>query len=116
LIITSRNGLTETLMGVNTPTRRRTSRCPASRPAAWVYITGRLNKTVQLLAWEQGGNDVVYGGLGDDFLHAGAGNDAVSGAEALAAYYIDTPVTNINPLVYDPATRKLAATTANCRS
>ena len=80
----------------------------------------------------QGGNDLIYGGLGDDFLHAGAGDDGVSGAEAQAAWYNDRPVglgfyqgggytANFNgvavdpnsPLGYDPATRKLAAYDAN---
>ena len=51
---------------------------------------------------------MIYGGLGDDFLHAGAGDDAVSGAEALPAFYNDLPVTNLVPLPYDPVTRKIA--------
>jgi hypothetical protein len=66
-----------------------------------------------MLAWTLGGNDVVYGGLGDDFLHAGAGNDAVSGAEATAAFYTDAPVIDVTPLDYDPVTRKLAGFDAN---
>jgi len=28
-------------------------------------------RTVNLLAWEQGSDDVIYGGLGDDFITAG---------------------------------------------
>jgi Ca2+-binding RTX toxin-like protein len=32
-------------------------------------------------------DDIIYGGLGSDFLHAGAGDDAVSGAEALPSFY-----------------------------
>ncbi|WP_419904389.1 hypothetical protein [Kiloniella sp.] len=32
-------------------------------------------------------NDIVFGGLGQDFLHTGDGDDAVSGAEALPIYY-----------------------------
>ena len=32
-------------------------------------------------------DDVIYGGLGGDFLHGGAGDDAASGAEALPSYY-----------------------------
>ena len=27
---------------------------------------------------------MIYGGLGSDFLHGGAGNDLISGAEAMA--------------------------------
>ncbi|MEH6585177.1 MAG: LEPR-XLL domain-containing protein [Halioglobus sp.] len=32
-------------------------------------------------------NDIIFGGLHNDFIHSGAGDDAVSGAEALEAYY-----------------------------
>jgi Ca2+-binding RTX toxin-like protein len=35
----------------------------------------------------QSADDILYGGLGNDFIHAGAGDDAVSGAEALDPYY-----------------------------
>ncbi|MDX2216263.1 MAG: proprotein convertase P-domain-containing protein, partial [Oculatellaceae cyanobacterium bins.114] len=52
-------------------------------------------------------------GLGDDFLHGGAGDDAISGAEAVPTFYTTAPVTNFNPLQYDPATRKFAAYDAN---
>ena len=31
-----------------------------------------------------GANDIIFGGLGNDSIHAGAGDDAVSGAEASA--------------------------------
>jgi hypothetical protein len=70
--------------------------------------------------------NVVYGGLGDDFVHAGAGDGAVSGGEAQAAWYNDLPVgaavyahgafavaDPVNPLGYDPTTRKLATYDAN---
>ncbi|MEA2734879.1 MAG: hypothetical protein QOE14_1330, partial [Humisphaera sp.] len=113
LIFTSRNGLTETLHGVNTASVMSNLAMPGPWTAVWINITGRIQKDVQLLAYEIGGNDVVYGGLGDDFLHAGAGNDAVSGAEALATFYTDAPVTSTTPIVYDPATRKLAGYDAN---
>ena len=32
-------------------------------------------------------NDIIYGGLGDDWLHGGSGDDAISGAEALPVSY-----------------------------
>jgi Ca2+-binding RTX toxin-like protein len=32
-------------------------------------------------------NDIIFGGLDNDFIHAGDGDDAISGAEALPSYY-----------------------------
>ena len=37
----------------------------------------------------------MRGGLGDDFLHAGAGDDAVSGGEALDEYYTGGTLINL---------------------
>jgi Ca2+-binding RTX toxin-like protein len=113
IILTSRNGLTEPLDNLTTPNAQFDSTTPGPFTGAWLFITGRLNKSASLLAWSQGGNDVIYGGLGDDFLHGGAGDDAISGAEAQALFYNELPVTNTNPLGYDPVTRKLAAYDAN---
>ncbi|MCF2147132.1 DUF4347 domain-containing protein [Desmonostoc muscorum LEGE 12446] len=112
-IFTSRNGLTETLYGINTVNVQTQISLPGPFTGAWIFITGRLNKTVDLAAVSIGGNDVIYGGLGDDFLHGGAGDDGISGAEAQTAFYNSNPVTNTNPLGYDPVTRKLAAYDAN---
>ena len=75
---------------------------------ALIHETGKLHKAVKLSAFDLGGNDVIYGGLGDDFIHAGAGDDAVSGAEALEEFYNSKPVTDFNPLNYDPTTGKFA--------
>src|SRR5439155_21863865 len=33
-------------------------------------------------------DEIIYGGLGDDFLHSGAGDDAISGAEVLSVSYV----------------------------
>ncbi|HYW20936.1 MAG TPA: DUF4347 domain-containing protein [Nodularia sp. (in: cyanobacteria)] len=112
-IYTSRNGLTETLNGITQINAQTNISLPGPFTGAWIYISDRLNKTVDLAAWEKGGNDIIYGGLGDDFLHGGAGDDGISGAEAQAAFYNSNPVTNTNPLNYDPVTRKLAAYDAN---
>ncbi|MBD2516808.1 DUF4347 domain-containing protein [Nostoc sp. FACHB-973] len=112
-IITSRNGLIESLYGVNAINAQTQISLPGPFTGAWLFITGRLNKTVDLAALESGGSDIIYGGLGDDFLHGGAGDDGISGAEAQAAFYNSNPVTNTNPLGYDPVTRKLAAYDAN---
>jgi Ca2+-binding RTX toxin-like protein len=106
----SRDGLTEPLYGITTVNAQAEIDLPGPFTGAWIYITGRLNKTPSFgSTFPQGGNDTIYGGLGDDFLHGGAGDDSISGAEAQAAFYNDAPVTNTNPLGYDPVTRKLAA-------
>ncbi|HEV7301125.1 MAG TPA: hypothetical protein VGN72_17295 [Tepidisphaeraceae bacterium] len=113
IVLTSRNGLTETLSGVTTATKETYYSEAGPATGFWGYINGRLQKTVKLLAVTKGGNDVIYGGLGDDFLHAGFGDDAVSGAEATAAFYNTLPVSNFNVLGYNASTRKLAAYDAN---
>jgi Ca2+-binding RTX toxin-like protein len=112
-IYTSRNGLTETLNGITQINAETNISLPGPFTSAWVYITGRLHKTVDLAAGDKGGNDIIYGGLGDDYLHGGAGDDAISGAEAQAAFYNSNLQTNTNPLNYDPITRKFAAYDAN---
>ena len=35
-----------------------------------------------------GYDDIIFGGLGNDFLHGGSGDDAISGAEALPTSYV----------------------------
>lgn len=124
--ILSRNGLTEPLYGVTTVNAQIDITLPGPFTGAWVYITGRLNSQARLIVPTLGGNDVIYGGLGDDFLHAGTGDDAISGAEAQAAWYNDLAVGATfythggfavadpsNPLGYSATTRKLAAYDAN---
>jgi Ca2+-binding RTX toxin-like protein len=124
--IISRNGLTEPLYGVTTVNAQTNLTLPGPFTGAWEYITGRLNSSVRLLSPALGGNDLIFGGLGDDFIHAGTGNDAVSGAEAQAAWYNSLAVgagyystggfsiANQNdPLGYNATTRKLAAYDAN---
>lgn len=105
---TSRNGLTETLHGLTSPNEMVNYSIPGPFTGSWEYITGRLLKVAVLLAADEGAADVIYGGTGDDFLHAGAGDDAVSGAEATAEFYTTDRVTEFDPLGYDPTTRKLA--------
>ncbi|MDB5299554.1 MAG: type secretion target repeat protein, partial [Phycisphaerales bacterium] len=113
-ILVSRNGLTEPLYGQTAVNSTINIATNGPFTGAYVYISGRLFKTViSGPAWNAGGNDVIYGGLGDDFLHGGAGDDAISGGEAQAAFYNTLAVTDANPLHYDPATRKLAAYDAN---
>ncbi len=112
-IVTSRNGATEPLLGVNAVNAQLNVMSDTPYTGAWLYITGRLNKAVAVATkFNNGGNDAVYGGLGDDFIHGGAGNDGISGAEAQQSFY-DAPIAKANWLSYDPTTRKLAGYDAN---
>lgn len=100
-ILTSGNGIDEPLHGV------------AARPAssiasnaekleAALFVAGALRKAVELLPFDLGDDDTIYGGLGGDSLHGGQGNDAISGAEALPDFHANpcrTPV-----FVWDPVT------------
>lgn len=107
-IFTSRNGYSEPLNGLDEPKEQTAISIPGPFTGAVVFIADRLTKTVDLTPFEFGGSDIMYGGLGDDFLHGGADNDAMSGAEALTDFY-DAPQPYSDYLGYDPATRKLAA-------
>ncbi len=128
-IFTSRNGLTEPLNGVVTANLQQHIATPGNIQEADIYVTGLLNKYVDLtpfglnpssgfddpLARPSYANDVIFGGLGSDFLHGGAGDDAISGAEALETSYAPTyagalvqtdwnhPVNNGNLLGFDTA-------------
>ncbi len=102
LLSTARNGVAEPLYGIDANAPETVS-APGVFSAT-IFAAGDLQKFARLLADTQGGADVVYGGLGDDFIHAGAGIDSVSGAEAMAAFYnigADRPT-----LVYTPSLRR----------
>ncbi|SHL67163.1 hypothetical protein SAMN05444414_1269 [Roseovarius marisflavi] len=86
-ILTSRNGLTETLIGLNTATTEEIISTQANAFHAILNPLGELKKTADLEPWDLGGSDLIYGGLGDDSIHGGAGNDGISGAEALPEFY-----------------------------
>lgn len=67
---------------------------PGNIHRALINVNDALRKTVDLVAFDLasdlsdiGANDILYGGLGDDWLHGGSGSDAVSGAEALPVYF-----------------------------
>jgi Ca2+-binding RTX toxin-like protein len=36
-----------------------------------INVTGVLTKSVDLERFDQGGNDIIYGGTGNDWLHGG---------------------------------------------
>jgi Ca2+-binding RTX toxin-like protein len=99
-IFTSRNGMAEPLSGVATASVQ--ALLEGNGPGtinATVHVTGTLHKHVDLTPFELDPNknmlfdpmfadDIIFGGLGRDFIHAGAGDDAVSGAEALGEAYL----------------------------
>ncbi|OUR78342.1 hypothetical protein A9Q83_08220 [Alphaproteobacteria bacterium 46_93_T64] len=67
---------------------------PGQLQRATINMDGVLKYTVDLLAFrtattaaDQLFNDIMFGGWGKDSMHAGDGDDAVSGAEALPFYY-----------------------------
>ena len=102
LLSTSRNGTAEVLYGVAATTQE-IIRTPGNLQLALINRTGELNKAADVIAFDLDGvtftmdgiadaqmtsaNDIVFGGLGDDWIHSGFGDDAVSGAEALPFYY-----------------------------
>jgi Ca2+-binding RTX toxin-like protein len=76
---------------------------PGNIQQATINVGGELKKTVNLTPFNVDPNagsqdllfvptdadDIIFGGLGSDFLHGGPGDDAISGAEALALKYPD---------------------------
>jgi Ca2+-binding RTX toxin-like protein len=131
-IVTSRDGFTEVLSGVNTATAQTLITTPGKMQTATINVLGTLKKTVNLTPfsvdpdwagqadefaggdYDHTSDDVIYGGWGDDSLHGGSGDDAISGAEALplAAAFIpgigvvvtgyDSPVNVGNMLAFNP--------------
>jgi len=111
LFLTSRNGMAESLYGLDAPNDPLEVRVQgrAGLIGAVEYIHDRIHKSFVAIAWAEGGNDILYGGEGDDWMHGGAGDDAMSGAEALPEFYTEAPQTDMDPLGYDSKTRKFAA-------
>ena len=78
---------------------------PGNIKVAIINIEGELTKAVDLFAFRTDDidgtapaplnefgepmrwNDIIFGGLQNDFIHGGDGDDALSGAEALPVYY-----------------------------
>jgi Ca2+-binding RTX toxin-like protein len=122
-IFTSRNGTAEPLNGVAATTQVAIS-TPGNMQTATTNVTGQLKKAVDLTPFSQdpawGANadefnslskhtsdDIIYGGLGNDWLHGASGDDAISGAEALPAFY-GVPDNPGNVLGYNSATGTFA--------
>ncbi len=110
LLSTSRNGLTEPLIGLSTANLQEIIRTPGNLQIELIYRTGDLLKTANMIAFDLDGvtfsingiagaqmtsaNDILFGGWEDDFIHGGYGDDANSGAEALAVYYAGGTLVN----------------------
>jgi len=102
-IYTSRNGTAEPLYNIGDLAGQLDQfiYTPGKMQQATINISGQLKKTVNLTPFNvdpntaaqdplfdpQYADDIIYGGLGNDWLHGGPGDDALSGAEALASSY-----------------------------
>jgi Ca2+-binding RTX toxin-like protein len=103
-IYTSRNGTAEPLYDIDDLAGEldKEIRTPDKKQQATINESDKLKKTVNLTTFKLGdpevpqylddfdpryADDIIFGGLGNDFLHGGDGDDAISGAEALAEYY-----------------------------
>ncbi|HSC16539.1 MAG TPA: hypothetical protein VLI71_15540 [Gammaproteobacteria bacterium] len=98
-IYTSRNSATvaEPLYNIGTVVTNLYISTPGRMQEAIINVAGELKKSVNLTPFELDPNDddpnpqfdperaddVIFGGWDDDFLHGGAGDDAISGAEAM---------------------------------
>ncbi|MBN2328533.1 MAG: hypothetical protein JXR73_15420 [Candidatus Omnitrophica bacterium] len=65
---------------------------PGNIQRAVINVENELKKTIDLVAFNLENddipvNDIIYGGLNNDWIHAGDGDDAVLGGEALPLYY-----------------------------
>ena len=118
-IFTSRNGPGEALYGIAALTQLNlTISTPGGVQNATINVGGELKKSVDLTPFNPvaGGNelsdpnyadDIIYGGLGGDWLHGGAGDDAISGAEALPGFY-GNPSNGGNALAYNATSGEFA--------
>ena len=121
---TSLNGLTEPLWDVITPNATDVLiSTPGPFTDATTFQVGDIYNEARLFDYDAsdvtaaGYADIIYGGLGNDWIHGGGGDDAISGAEALPFYYSNIPQSEIgsawgldvtSPLEYDPTTTKFA--------
>jgi Ca2+-binding RTX toxin-like protein len=98
-IFTSRNGSTEPLNGVTVINGQVEIASPGRAQVSILFPINKLNKRVDLTPFAVNdetidtlfaalyANDVLFGGWDGDFIHGGSGDDAISGAEALAQAY-----------------------------
>jgi len=124
-IFTSRNGLTEPLNGLLVATTQDFIATPGDIQQADIHVNGELKKAVDITPFSQDpawianddefagdsthtSDDIIYGGLGTDFLHGASGDDAISGAEALQAFF-DAPVNPGDVLQYSLTTGEFSS-------
>src|SRR5205085_3476558 len=103
LVKSSRNSIAEPLYGITATTQQYISE-PGDFLQYLLNPNGRLKHAVDLEPFDQGADDVMYGGLGDDVMHGGEGNDGISGAEALPSFYLapeNTPRVEVGDLPED---------------
>jgi Ca2+-binding RTX toxin-like protein len=113
-IYTSRNGIVEPLYGISDLAGEfdKDISTQDKKQQATINVSGELKKTVNLTPFKLGdpevpqyldefdqADDIIFGGWGNDFLHGGDGDDAISGAEVLTEYY-DNPVNQGDVLKY----------------
>jgi Ca2+-binding RTX toxin-like protein len=115
LIATSRNGTADPLYNI-VATTQQTISTPGQIQYAEINLTGELKKTFDLVPFSYDpswnalndefpdiadatpfADDIIFGGLGSDFLHGGSGDDAISGAEALDHAFVPTYDASGNP-------------------
>ena len=124
----SRNGLTEPLNGIAAASVQSDISTPGNIQQATIFTTGQLNYAAELTPFNldpkgrTGGaiaqdvlyrptyaDDIIYGGLGNNSIHAGAGDDAVLGAEA-SSFFWNNPVSDpTNILQYQAGPQTFAA-------
>ena len=74
---------------------------PGQVQESLINVGGALNKSINLTPFNvsplgdidtlfdaNGYDDIIFGGLGNDWLHGGSGDDAISGAEAMPKSYV----------------------------
>ena len=121
---TSRNGLTEPLWDLAVARATNVLEAiPGPFTQALTYPVGELFHEARLFVYPSsnatasGYADIVYGGLGNDWIHGNEGDDAISGAEALPFFFSDLQqsmtasqwgIDPADPLRYDPTTTKFA--------
>jgi Ca2+-binding RTX toxin-like protein len=125
-LLTSRNGETEPLYGLLAPNVQRVEDTPGRLQQQTVHRTGAIHHGVEFTLRVQdpqagaggnlgavdgwivlgntfvvGGNDIIFGGGGDNHIHGGEGSDAISGTAALPLYYRANPWTVLEAIYGD---------------
>ncbi len=87
-VITTPGSIQRAVINVTGELTKAMDLTPLSVDATWMAVDDEFGYANQSAAGAAPyADDVIYGGLGSDWLHGGSGDDAISGAEALAAFY-----------------------------